>query len=657
MRFWRLAVTSTFLLLLAVVSTWPDASERTMASHGTWTLPFDLGVSLYVCQGYNGPISHQDADYFGLDLTANTPGSTACRPGNATAGYNVRSPIGGSVAWWDSPTGLLCVNSGDGLSVKVGHMNSSKTWAHGNAVIKDQVVGTVATAESPILNGGVAHIHVGAYAGNDCRSSIPLDTAHGTAMSGYDLYNTGGGNQWKGTVLTREPDDPLKATIISPHTGDAYCCTITLQVQASGGIGGPNRFEWGAYYSDSPGVTAPYWHSNFLQSTPANNWTVVWDVSQIPEQYIHVHGWICDNGGHCNNNLPGADNIAIDHTQPSATFISPGAGAASASGFQLQVVASDSFSGADHFDFGACYTDNPASVPPPPPPWPECWPPVGVGTPANNWSVFWDVSNVPQQTGAIVHGWIRDRAGNCNNSMAGVGDLVIGVSKGDANCSGKIDAVDALAVLRYVANLGGLCSNAQADVDCSGAVTSVDALRILRFVAKLQASFCSGPSPSPTPSPTPTPPPTPLPALIDDPERHGPSEYWLNFGIGYAGDMTATWNNGPCPYGPSVSPEGQDVNYAVWRPNLVAGSYRVCAYIPEDHAYTTNAIYEISHAGGTSPVAVNQQPLTGWTSLGVYTFNAGTGGYVRLGDWTGEPFATRQVGFDAIKWVPNGGSC
>ena len=122
--------------------------------------------------------------------------------------------------------------------------------------------------------------------------------------------------------------------------------------------------------------------------------------------------------------------------------------------------------------------------------------------------------------------------------------------------------------------------------------------------------------------------------------------------------MVATWNNGPCSYGASVCPQGQDVNYAIWRPSIPAtGTYRVCAYIPSDHAYTTSARYKITYAGGTSTVTVNQQPLVGWKSLGTFTFNAGTAGSVRLGDWTGESFATRQVGFDAIKWVPNGGPC
>ena len=77
--------------------------------------------------------------------------------------------------------------------------------------------------------------------------------------------------------------------------------------------------------------------------------------------------------------------------------------------------------------------------------------------------------------------------------------------KGDANCDGAVNSVDALGVLRHVAGLsvsqeagcpeiGGALAAALevpevfGDVDCDGAVNSVDALKILRFVAQLSVS-------------------------------------------------------------------------------------------------------------------------------------------------------------------------
>ena len=72
-------------------------------------------------------------------------------------------------------------------------------------------------------------------------------------------------------------------------------------------------------------------------------------------------------------------------------------------------------------------------------------------------------------------------------------------AKGNVDCDGDIDTVDALKELRYVAQLalsqtqpcpliGTDGASLWGDVDCSGNVTSVDALKILRFVAQLPVS-------------------------------------------------------------------------------------------------------------------------------------------------------------------------
>ena len=65
----------------------------------------------------------------------------------------------------------------------------------------------------------------------------------------------------------------------------------------------------------------------------------------------------------------------------------------------------------------------------------------------------------------------------------------------------------------------------------------------------------------------------------------------------------------------------------------------------------------MNHAGGQSLIVVNQQNLVGWHSLGIFPFNAGTGGNLYLGDYTGEPQASRQIGYDAAQFVLDGGSC
>ena len=62
---------------------------------------------------------------------------------------------------------------------------------------------------------------------------------------------------------------------------------------------------------------------------------------------------------------------------------------------------------------------------------------------------------------------------------------------GDVDNNGKIQAVDALAVLRHVAKIETLDDTASlaADVDCDGKVKAVDALAILSYVAKIIDHF------------------------------------------------------------------------------------------------------------------------------------------------------------------------
>ncbi|MHB8377654.1 MAG: golvesin C-terminal-like domain-containing protein [Dehalococcoidia bacterium] len=108
-------------------------------------------------------------------------------------------------------------------------------------------------------------------------------------------------------------------------------------------------------------------------------------------------------------------------------------------------------------------------------------------------------------------------------------------------------------------------------------------------------------------------------------------------------------------------------NWGIWRPDLwYTATYKVCAFLPPDHAYTRQARYEVYYATGVNVVVVDQQlylgpyslgPGLGWVDLGNYPFNAGTGGYVRLGDITGETTWSKQIGFDAMRWVLDGGSC
>jgi hypothetical protein len=128
--------------------------------------------------------------------------------------------------------------------------------------------------------------------------------------------------------------------------------------------------------------------------------------------------------------------------------------------------------------------------------------------------------------------------------------------QGDINCSGHVDSVDVLQILRVSAGLHADANClALGDVNCDGDVDSVDALLELKYDAGIHASSAAGLSansaqncppigsvvgsptprpthtpsptptampthtatPSPTPTPTPTPSPTPTPTPLPTP--------------------------------------------------------------------------------------------------------------------------------------------
>lgn len=65
---------------------------------------------------------------------------------------------------------------------------------------------------------------------------------------------------------------------------------------------------------------------------------------------------------------------------------------------------------------------------------------------------------------------------------------------GDVDCSGGVNSVDALMILRSVAGLPVTadCLGFAGDVNCDGSINSVDALGILRYVAALPLNLPGG---------------------------------------------------------------------------------------------------------------------------------------------------------------------
>jgi hypothetical protein len=96
-----------------------------------------------------------------------------------------------------------------------------------------------------------------------------------------------------------------------------------------------------------------------------------------------------------------------------------------------------------------------------------------------------------------------------------------------------------------------------------------------------------------------------------------------------------------------------DYNWAQWCPSLVPGRYEVEVYIPDGYTTTSNARYQILHAGGYAWHTINQSlDSERWVSLGTYEFSGAEGECVFLSDVTGELYTEFLIAFDAVRWTP-----
>lgn len=166
------------------------------AATGNILPPFDIGQQWNICQGYNGPITHSGNLLYSLDLTG-----SACD--NSAAGRNVRASKAGTISFWSSPTGTLCINATGGGSYKLTHIDASQTTG---SVSAGAIVGTVATAGNR-QNAGVPHIHFQIWTTSNCAgsTSVPFDAAHNARICGApDLTPGGAGTngEWSGTTFT-----------------------------------------------------------------------------------------------------------------------------------------------------------------------------------------------------------------------------------------------------------------------------------------------------------------------------------------------------------------------------------------------------------------------------------------------------------------------
>jgi hypothetical protein len=103
----------------------------------------------------------------------------------------------------------------------------------------------------------------------------------------------------------------------------------------------------------------------------------------------------------------------------------------------------------------------------------------------------------------------------------------------------------------------------------------------------------------------------------------------------------------------TVSDPAQSGLVTRWQPNLpAAGQYDLYVHVPacpSKRAPTAAARYVIQHRDGAIEVAVSQAAQTGWVYLGRFPFDAGSAGFIQLGDLAGDAGTT--VWFDQAKWV------
>jgi hypothetical protein len=92
-----------------------------------------------------------------------------------------------------------------------------------------------------------------------------------------------------------------------------------------------------------------------------------------------------------------------------------------------------------------------------------------------------------------------------------------------------------------------------------------------------------------------------------------------------------------------------DTFYAEWRPALVSsGLYEVQAFIELSNA--VQARYIVTHAAGQDTVDIDQKSCSkAWASLGTFSFDAGSGGAVHLGNRSNA--GGQELVFDAVRWV------
>lgn len=154
----------------------------TVNNNGKLSYPFDENKNFYVCQGYNGPVTHKGKNQYAFDLTIKDDeyGETACYgklPNGAskeTDGQAIRAPASGVISYIGTDT--ICLNIEEGIyqghSIELGHANSFMVVKN-QRVARDEKLGVV---QSPTLGGGIfSHLHMALFSNRNCGSGTNFD--------------------------------------------------------------------------------------------------------------------------------------------------------------------------------------------------------------------------------------------------------------------------------------------------------------------------------------------------------------------------------------------------------------------------------------------------------------------------------------------------
>ena len=225
-------------LLIAVASA--ASPTPAGASIRPFVLPISPGETWYVCQGYNGLVSHEALPALDLSLDPDAAGSDGCLAGTkySSAGSVVSSPAAGTAYQWPGCCGddFVCVNLDSGGSVAIGHLDDR--ISSGTRVGTGTQIGSVAWPNA--ANGDYGHIHAQAHADPDCTDGsapVAFDVAHGFRWACVpDLPYSGTPNQYSGLAVKRcgapaDPDDQ-ESEVVEQVTRDSSWRILVMVVRS-----------------------------------------------------------------------------------------------------------------------------------------------------------------------------------------------------------------------------------------------------------------------------------------------------------------------------------------------------------------------------------------------------------------------------------------